>query len=39
MIKTLSTTLVVGASGTVGSALAQLLAEQGHSVQRAACDQ
>ena len=35
MIKTLSTTLVVGASGTVGSALAQLLAEQGHSVQRA----
>jgi len=28
-------TLVVGASGTVGSALAQLLAEQGHTVLRA----
>ena len=35
MINAPTTTLVVAASGTVGSALAQSLAEQGHSVRRA----
>ena len=35
MSYTSTTTLVLGASGTVGSALAQRLAEQGHTVRRA----